>query len=326
MLVRKAFNLGEVEGRFGIEVEVEGTNLPPRGFSKRWFTNYWRIEEDGSLKGPENWEYVTRKPYDLGDVGGALEALERAYAEHDSKVDDSVRAGIHIHVNVQDMTIKQMLTFAVAYYCIEEVLMTFCGEGRSGNHFCFRASDAENIILNLYKCLKQMKFGLMGHDVVRYSALNFNSLFKYGSLEFRALRSTSDMKKIFNWCEILEALRVNSMKYNSPAAIVESMSIDGCEFLVHSLLGDQIKHFKGLDFTQLVTQGVRNAQIIAYSVNWFEFDEDKLLIWENPRNEDGLQQQAVPPRRRPLRHFVEDMAQAPQPEIPIEGFDLEEDF
>lgn len=47
------------KGDVGIEIEVEGKNLP------KHFEKYWRVEADGSLRGEDNAEYVLEKPSPL---------------------------------------------------------------------------------------------------------------------------------------------------------------------------------------------------------------------------------------------------------------------
>ena len=53
------------DGDVGIEIEVEGRRLPIT-------EKYWRMEKDGSLRGPENMEYVLDRPMSLKDAKKAL--------------------------------------------------------------------------------------------------------------------------------------------------------------------------------------------------------------------------------------------------------------
>lgn len=49
------------EGSYGIEIEVEGVNLPAVA------NNVWTTTHDGSLRG-ESAEYVLKKPLDIDKV------------------------------------------------------------------------------------------------------------------------------------------------------------------------------------------------------------------------------------------------------------------
>jgi hypothetical protein len=263
-------------GLIGLEIEVEGNDLPNVNNTTRTFREVWQITQDGSLRG-EAWEYVFRKPLTLEDTKKALALLQKQYENCGSTVHDSVRAGIHAHINVQDLTVKQLVTFATIYYSLEEVLTNFCGEDRAGNHFCLRACDAEYMIYALHQAFKQGRFGELCSDVVRYSAMNVTSLFKYGSIEFRALRSTNDMERIMVWASTLARLKDCAKEFDSPRAVVESMSMDGAEPFAKRVLGEFFPYFACEGLEQKVMHGARSVQELAFLVdvdgmNGFRYD------------------------------------------------------
>ena len=120
--IMEAFNLPpyyKTNGDLGIEIEVEGLNLPV-------IRSYWNEEYDGSLRG-ECKEFVLKKPSSLAGVVKALNHLDKAYIERGTEVFESVRAGVHVHVNVQKLTTVELFSFMTAYIIFEDLLVNFCG-------------------------------------------------------------------------------------------------------------------------------------------------------------------------------------------------------
>lgn len=135
-------------GRFGIEIEVEGQNLPPA-------IPYFKRVADHSLRG-ESAEYVFDKPLNLDQVHKAMDAF--IFYMNGVKVDDSDRTSVHVHLNVQQWTVKRVFTFFMLYAMFEEFLVKFCGESRENNLFCLRLKDAEGLILTLGRAFKRKRF------------------------------------------------------------------------------------------------------------------------------------------------------------------------
>jgi hypothetical protein len=262
---------------YGLEIEVEGENLPTS------VSSFWRVERDDSLKTEEAWEYVTKKPHHLLDMSVRLDELQRAYNNCNSVVYDSVRAGVHVHMNVQDWNIKQLLTFAICYYGLEDVLMKWCGENREGNLFTLRTKDAEFVLFKLVETLQQRNLNVLNTDVIRYASLNFLSLFKYGTVEFRGMRGTSDLGEIYRWMCIIDELRTNSLTYDSPVDVVNGMSGDGEEGFIRRLLPNhyQILIKNNPSYARDIRLAIRRIQMIAYGINWDSLSQPRVNIFKN---------------------------------------------
>jgi hypothetical protein len=270
--IRDTFALAKVEGDWGVEIEVEGKRLPQR-------IKGWRVEHDGSLKGEEAYEYVTPKPQSRKGVDEALKALEAAYKLNDSRVDESVRAGVHIHMNVQDYSVKEVFTFATLFFIVEPVLLKWCGENRDGNLFSLGTSHAEYQLFALQEALENKNWRALRTDNLRYAALNFQSLFKYGSLEFRSMRSTPDLNLIGDWVDILEELRDSAKKFSSPYDIMMSFSGEGEANFFRRVFP---KHHAMLTFNGyegLIRQAIRRVQMLAFTIDWDTFGT---TITKNP--------------------------------------------
>lgn len=262
-LVIDMFGLVPVKGDIGIEVEVEGRNLPREGLPPA-FRDLWRIETDGSLRGESN-EYVLRNPVHIKEVQNAINVLKNQFKESKSVVNDSVRCGVHVHTNVQNLSILELATFITCYLSVEELLIQYCSPSRRGNHFCLRAGDAEYLTYIAQSAFDTGRF--VFNDDVRYAAMNLLALQQYGSLEFRALETPPNLDKIVEWAKILHTIKESSKKFNNPVDVIEKMSdSDGWDF-VENLLGNYAKLFVKMD-RKFLLSGVRNAQSFAYGVDW----------------------------------------------------------
>src|SRR3546814_17797876 len=91
---------------------------------------HWNNERDGSLQGAETAEYVLKKPSSLKEVRTALDYIDLMYKAPNTQVDDTVRAGVHVHVNCQHLTMTQLYSFMTFYLILENVLVGWCGQDR----------------------------------------------------------------------------------------------------------------------------------------------------------------------------------------------------
>lgn len=251
------------EKLFGIEIEAEFDNPPP--YLKDNVA--WKVTNDGSLRGYAA-EYVS-KPLAFEEV-----APELAYLYNQLKavnIIDSMRAGVHVHVNCLGLTIKQLFTFIAAYYVLEKLLTEDLGEERQGNLFCLRLEDAEYANVNILACLQTQRLdnNIFLNDNFRYSALNLVSLSKFGTLEFRALRTPTTKEPIIDWVETLNNLFEGAKQYENPAKLISAMSADGADQVVKILLKEKAdRQIKKEDFEDSIYSGIREIQHWVYLTDW----------------------------------------------------------
>ena len=258
------YGMSPIKAEVGVEVEVESNHsLPPQDEVPGW-----RKLHDGSLRGEYNAEYIFDGP---SGEANSIKRVTKLYQvmERYGRVSPTVRAGVHIHINVRDMTLLQLFTFITCYYIVEEVLTDTCGIGRQGNHFCLRAMDSELALVRLVEIVRENYLARSEAEVIRYSALNLNALHKFGSLEFRQLRTPTTPEPIIDWMVTLLAIKRNSSLFENPEAVVNGFSYGGERSFFNSLLGGAPHHVNYTNETDdKLRNGVRLVQDLAYARDW----------------------------------------------------------
>ncbi len=263
------FNKKEVKGEVGIEIEVEGSKLPHEDSTP----SPWAYHVDGSLRGHDNGEYVLAKPLKFSEIPNALDKLWEVFKEKKSKLDDSNRTSVHVHLNCQLWYLNRLAAFLGMYYTLEECLTEWCGEHRVGNLFCLRGIDAPGTVTTLRRFI-QADGEYPISEQLHYAGLNPNALKKFGSLEVRTLRGCSDPKVIEQWVGILERLYKLSADFEDPREVCTMISGMGTLAWFEAILGDKASVVRnGINFTDhdidaSLKTGIRLAQDLCYCRDW----------------------------------------------------------
>jgi hypothetical protein len=246
----------------GIEIETEGSRLPHVD------TEVWKSEADNSLRG-ESFEYVLRTPVPFSETGEVLQQLGAEWKENKSKIKDSPNAGVHVHINCGDLTVKQLYNYISLFLVVENILVESCGVDRVGNLFCLRCCDAEFLIDALSLSIREQDLRILHTDELRYAALNVKALGDYGSLEFRSWRSDGDLDGVKWWCDLLQHLKALARVVDSPAQIVADVSEKHAKGFFDAILGDFTKDIPWRDeYEDAINDSVRRVQQYAYQGNW----------------------------------------------------------
>lgn len=251
-------------GEIGIEIEVEGENLPNRVY--KW----WRVATDGSLRGPAS-EYVLTEPVLRKDLETALNYLNRIFKNNDTRLNFSRRTSTHVHINVQKLTVMQVLNFIVLYLILEETIVDLCREDRIGNSFCLRLKDAEYLIdfLKEFINIRYCSIFDMNTDIIRYASINLAALSRYGSLEFRSLEGTNDADRITQWVDLLLNIKQVSQTYKSPSDIVENISNLGLDKFLNTYFSEFSSKIKQVqDYREKINNSIWLIQSLAYEKPW----------------------------------------------------------
>lgn len=237
-------NLANVMRRHvGVEIEVEKCgNMNFRDFPG--IAGAWNIEKDASLRGQDAYEFKTVFPSNCAEV---LEALKGFYDMVDAirkaergVFDFSERTSIHIHVDVRDLTSKQIKALVKLYMIYEKSFFDFIGRHRYHNVFCIPV--AESTLLN------KPRGKTFYSEWDKYCALNLATLQQFGTVEFRGMAGTDDVKTIIAWVLMVTCLveQAASIPPEEVDSIINDLKVESqYQQLIRDLLGD--------DYAELLT-------------------------------------------------------------------------
>lgn len=271
MNVLNILNLLPTAGEVGIEIELENERFPANLFDE-----YWKTVRDGSLR-RNGAEYVLRHPIERDAVALALSDLKDA-TETQFPI-PSTNAGVHVHINVQDLNMKQVAQIICLYLLLEDKLVRYCGKSRENNLFCLRASDAQDLVQYIAHIFSSAEYFRLEDDDYRYASINLTSLPKYGSLEFRAMRSDGDFEAVQKWVNILLQIKDAALRFNSPLEIVELASMQGHIDLARDVLGEYADDIIRPEDEKSLVRSARRIQDIAYCVmDWSEVETRRGVV------------------------------------------------
>lgn len=277
MLLQKPVAPRKIIGDVGLELEIEGVNLPG-------FIDYttpvtavaWKAENDGSLRG-ENHEYITNGAVKIVEVEGALSALWMAFSKNGSKLQLSNRCSTHVHLNCSMLSPKPITSLICLYAIVEEAVTHWCGESRVSNPFCLRIVDSSSTVETWEDYLSgdRVEFS----NGMKYNSLNLKPLFNMGSVEFRALRGADNPDIVLKWVNFLWALREEARTtYQNPLKLAQDVSARGVLGVIEGIvdkhgLQDFWKEVRdhelnGHMLDQTLRRGFLLIQRLLFSVKW----------------------------------------------------------
>lgn len=235
----------------GIEVEVENHTLK---VSPSQYV--WAGVADGSLRNG-GIEYVSKPiaasfaAHAIGELlGDCLDEKECCF---------SPRTSIHVHINMQDVETTVVEDIILLYSLFEKLFFRFTGRGRIKNIYCVPLIDTA--------CLSGMLTNGVFHSRSswsKYAALNILPLSEYGTIEFRHMHGTFDIKKISVWIRMLTTLCDNVITRGGFRDEIAKMGKD-YDFtgLLYNIFGEDIEHlrYKNYDDVSQALGRVRSAFI-----------------------------------------------------------------
>jgi len=309
------------EGDVGIEIELEGNNLPAT-IDLNINGTTWVSHADGSLRG--GIEYVTSQPCGAGDVQALVAGLFDAIRAAGGVIRNSTRCSTHVHVNARTMKLNQVAAFVALYGCFETTLTNWCEPIRRGNLFALRFEDCDFAVDGWADAFKHGSFE-WSNDM-RYLALNPASLMKFGSLEVRTLGGVESAEPVVKWVEALLRLRelAVSAEYEDPCAIASDLSaLSGKGFFDKvfgglSIANELVDASTAYNVEFDVRNGYRRVQPIIYSVPWAHaLPEIRKIYIPNPFGGERKRKKKAQPGfiRMPEPTFAEGPQEAAEPDF-----------
>lgn len=265
-------------GDLGIELEIEGRNLPSEGLLAKVIgtetMSSWATHADGSLRG-ESIEYVLSRPCNISEAAPLVYGLWDAFKAQGTQLNLSNRCSTHVHVNVGGKKVNELTSIIALWTTFEEPLIHWCGEDRYNNHFCVSMKDSPQVITSWDKFLSTGD--AMFNDNFKYSSLNILPLRTFGSFEFRTMRASTDPEPIIEWTKLVHGLvDYASERYSNPELLASDLSersgVDVFTDICHSKgLSEHFRHEVVGDpqtFNRYAVEGFRRAQSIVLGYPW----------------------------------------------------------
>ena len=228
--------------RVGIELEYEACHM----HNVMDATPYWTYDQDHSLR-EGGMEFISN-PLRMTHLPAALDQAESALTQSGGIV--TKRCGLHVHVNVSDLSLRDIWKFATYYTLLEPFIFKKFADGREDSHFCVPTWANSTLQSSFYKDAVGLYRGIeipSGDPILqlggqsnnmkkyiplaildnpKYSAMNFTCMPKLGTIEFRQHRGTTDMFEVEIWARFLVKLREEALKYDDAEAVVEQYEKD----------------------------------------------------------------------------------------------------
>jgi hypothetical protein len=244
-------------GLFGVEIETEckshkdypkefevawsspSTEIDPLGNSHTCWPKVplgmWKAVEDGSLR-DFGVEYVLRTPLSYKNTLIALDEFKDKMKDV-KFLKDTASTSVHVHINMLNETPLTLANVLTLWTMFENPLIEFCGPSRRSNFFAAPIRTTEGIKDNFVKLVTMLESGQQSavnwsDQGVKYAALNIATLQKFGSMEIRSFRGTTDTTEIAEWVSILNKLYLYAKKPGlTPASLLDDYRVLGQSLL-----------------------------------------------------------------------------------------------
>jgi len=140
--------------RVGIELEYEGFSSA-RFLDSDLKVNRWYLERDPSLRGG-GMELISHvlMPGHLDSAYKEATAIIRA-----STAKANIRCGVHVHLNMSDVTLTHLWNTIVLYILAEPSIFKQFADGREGSHFCVPLWSNAMFAQTLYNDMRHLRVG-----------------------------------------------------------------------------------------------------------------------------------------------------------------------
>ena len=205
----------------GLELETENCNtMTAKDYTKIANAHNFDLATDGSLRGAA-YEFISR-PMRTDNCLMALDEFFKAMKFGDANYSD--RCSVHVHVNCTDMEMEQISSLALLYTVIEEIMFEYVGAARDTNIYCIPWNQCRQHLDLINKFLADPSSSLKRWN--KYTALNLLPLANIGTVEFRQMHGTADIKKLSLWINLIGSLFKWAKTYELKSLINELKSLN----------------------------------------------------------------------------------------------------
>lgn len=322
------YKFARQKGRFGIEIETEvpgqdivsGMNFyggalsidqDEGGYKIHPKSDFWSPKHDNSLRN-FGVEFILKKPHDLQGVRMALDEFLKLFSKV-TFIKDAPATSIHVHVNMQDFSARQLGNFIVLWTLFENILVEYSGEPRRSNLFTLPMRCAEGNVKRVVQLFREIsmknKSALnIDEQQSKYAAMNLASLRRFCTIEIRCFRGETDVEEIFKWVRILDKIYEFAKTDILPPDIVARYGSTGFDFFYEVFR----------DSSEDILKKVENPLgMIDRNVFYAAVMADAILDWEkiDPVFEHKEEQKTNPKKRGPITAAeVQGLVNTPPPD------------
>lgn len=250
----------------GVEVEIE--NQEPEQ------VDGWEVKPDNSLR--NGVEFVLGKPKSCQNLLLHLQRLRTKVADTAGKF--SWRTSIHIHMDIRDLTTKQLSNLIYTYVLMEDVLFAMVNPVRKASPFCMPVSSSRHNLDVFGNIAKVLRAWELGNDVPRpnfnglnkYTAMNLLPMRELGSVEFRHMHGTLT-NELDEWINALLRLKEFAVTTDfDDSRLLELWSGLGTQGLMEAVFKDNAQMISAKNGDELennLSRGMRSLQYLLISDN-----------------------------------------------------------
>jgi hypothetical protein len=245
----------------GIEVEVERV-FRTGGILALNDTYLWSNIEDGSLR--NNGREFVSIPVKGINIQFAINQLHSTLTKEKSCIGHEFtdRTSVHVHMNVRDLTCKQLMNLILTYLVVEPLLYEFVGGDRAKNIFCVpltQSSMLRDLAKMFYRLESKNDAALL--DMFgrwqKYTGLNLTPVTNYGTIEYRHMCGTCDETVLSQWLNLILAIKnfAISTEYESNKARILNMNTTSeYSMYVHEIFGNDTNQFNSAQLNSTMEQ------------------------------------------------------------------------
>jgi hypothetical protein len=243
----------------GCELEIEGWKPEDRTtFGGFTFTNDNSLRARDGLVGIE----AITLPTAIKHIPSLLTAFYQHFKITEKNY--SERCSLHVHFNALPLTFEQVSTICLLYQTVEDLLFKFVGHDRDQNIFCVPWSQS-NISYNIVSKMTETEGNEIFRRWQKYSALNLIPITTQGTMEFRHLPGTCDVKKITTWIALLASLFDYAQQVDLEKAkyqITNMNTVSNYHEWLNMVFGKWADALRCEGFEAVLAQGVINSKLM----------------------------------------------------------------
>lgn len=186
----------------GVEIEIEGVRTDNPAFRANTnLANFWEPVSDQSLRGGTELRF--KGPLFGQDLIQALKYVDATLKKVDHVA--SIRTSTHVHFDLERFDDSADLLKLLAVSGIfEKTLFKYIGHGREDSIYCIPFLSARGDFQKL-STLGGNPMGL-NKGTGRYQAINIQSMFAHGTIEFRHANALTTYNELLDWINILGSI------------------------------------------------------------------------------------------------------------------------